>query len=591
MNWRMKMKPKYELSCIVGGQQGEGIESVGEILAKTMGRMGYCLYGSRNFSSRIKGGHTDFSLRISQDYVYNNSETVDILIAFDEDTINLHQNSLVEHGVILADPKTVKIDQLSLRSDIHFYEVPFSNLAQEISSNILKNMVSIGAICLLLKQPLDVFEKAAQEQFEKKGEKIVENNVSALRKGYEYTKELTDTRFLLEKTSSGQKVFLSGNEAISLGSILGGCRFMAGYPITPASEVLENLTKIIPEYGGVVVQTEDELAAVAMVIGAGYTGARAMTATAGPGLSLMQEAIGLSGAGEIPIVIVDCQRGGPSSGMATKFEQSDLNALLFGTHGESQRIILSPSTVYEAFMDMPKAFNLAEEFQCPVFVASDLLLSTSKQTFDIEDIDQIKISRGKRVSSEELLVSEQPFYNRFADTADGITPRSIPGQAKGMHHVTGIEHGPSGHPSENPDNRITQMEKRARKLQTVPLDQSIKYEGKESADIVLIGFGSTYGAMREARMQLEKSGASIGHIQVRMIQPLPIKELSKYTNIASTVIIVEQNSTGQLANIIKQSIPIHTKMYSCLKYNGVPIAPSEITSFAESIVSIKKELV
>jgi 2-oxoglutarate/2-oxoacid ferredoxin oxidoreductase subunit alpha len=585
------MKAMNELSCIIGGQQGEGIESVGEILAKAMGRMGYGLFGSRNFSSRIKGGHTDYNLRISQEYVYNNSEEIEIIIAFDEDTILLHQNSVVKNGVILADPKTVNLKNITTRSDVHYIEVPFSQLAVEINGAILKNMISIGAACLLLNKPLDEFEKAIQEQFSKKGEKIVEMNIKALHKGYERLGELTEIRFPLNPAASGQKIFLSGNEAISLGAVLGGCRFMAGYPITPASEVLENLTKMIPQYGGVVVQSEDELSAIGMVIGAGYTGVRAMTATAGPGLSLMQEAIGLSGAGEIPIVIVDCQRGGPSSGMATKFEQSDLNAMMFGTHGESPRIILSPSTVIEALLDMPKAFNLAEEYQCPVFVASDLLLATSKQTFELMDIEQIDINRGNMISDEELLGNEKQFYNRFAITQNGISARSIPGQKKGTHHVTGIEHGPTGHPSESPENRNAQMNKRSTKLQHVPQDQSIKFEGDKKPDILLVGFGSTYGAIQEARRHLEELGCSIGHAHIRMLQPLPKEEISKYTGHAQTVIIIEQNSTGQLANIIKQSLAIHDKLHSCLKYNGVPLSVSDITSFVEQIRSIKKELV
>lgn len=585
------MNSKFEVSCIVGGQQGEGIESVGEILAKALSRMGYYVYGSRNFSSRIKGGHTDFNLRICNDYIYNNSEEIDFIIAFDEETIQLHHKSLVPNGIVLADPKTVNFEKLMLRSDIQLFEVPFSKIAVEINNSILKNIVSIGTACLLLQKPLKVFEEAIKEQFNKKGENIVDLNIQALRKGYDYLSEVINIRISLEPADSHQKIYLSGNDAISLGAVLGGCRFMAGYPITPASEVLENLTKLLPNYGGVVVQSEDELSAIAMVIGAGYTGVRAMTATAGPGLSLMQEAIGLSGAGEIPIVIVDCQRGGPSSGMATKFEQSDLNAMISGSHGESPRIVLTPGTVLEALTDTQRAFNLAEQYQCPVFVASDLLLATSKQTIDISEINQLQINRGQMISDEELLKNEQQFYSRFALTNTGISPRSIPGQKKGTHHVTGIEHGPTGHPSENPENRISQMNKRSNKLNYVPKEEVIKHEGSTDAELLLVGFGSTYGAIREAKMQLEKSGFSCAHAQIRMIQPFPVEELSGYTDRALTVIIVEQNSTGQLANVIKQNSPIHSKLHSCLKYNGVPITASEITSFVMQIVSIKKELV
>lgn len=581
----------HELSCLVGGQQGEGIDSVGEILAKTMGRLGFYLFGYRNFSSRIKGGHTDFNLRISTDKIYSTSEQLEIIIAFDEETIKLHQKSMVKNGVIVVDPKSINIDKLSIREDIHYLEIPFNQIAIDSGSAQMKNVVAVGAACALLDQSLEVFEQAIEEQFKKKGETVVQTNIEAVRKGYKHLQKLIDTRFQLECVESEKSMFLSGNDAIALGAVLGGCRFMAGYPITPASEVLENLIRLIPEYGGVVVQTEDELSAVAMVIGAGYSGSRAMTATAGPGLSLMQEAIGLSGAGEIPIVIVDCQRGGPSSGMATKFEQSDLNAMIVGTHGESPRIVLAPSTVEEALLDMPKAFNLAEQFQCPVFVASDLLLATSKQSCAIIDYNEIKIDRGKLISNEELLASEDSVYKRFAVTEDGISPRSIPGQKKGMHHVTGIEHGPTGHPSENPDNRIAQMNKRMNKLQFVPQHDAIKYEGDKQPDVLLIGFGSTYGVIREARMSMEKNGLKIGHAHLRMIHPLPATDLSQYVSHASTVITVEQNFTGQLADMIKKHMDIHSKLHSCLKYNGVPISCSEITSFAKKVVPTYKEMV
>lgn len=585
------MIQKQEISIIIGGQQGEGIESVGEILAKSMSRLGYHLFGSRSFSSRIKGGHSDFNLRINKERVYNNSEELDMIIAFDEDTVKLHQKSLNHTGIILADPKLVEINDLDLKNSSQYFEIPFTQLAVDLGSGMMKNMIAVGTAAYLLNQNIEEFEKAIQEQFSKKGTSIVEKNIEAFRKGYKFAQANINNSFHLPQIVGNQRIFLSGNEAISLGAALGGCRLMAGYPITPASEVLESLMKMIPEFGGVVVQTEDELAAISFVIGAGYSGARAMTATAGPGLSLMQEAIGLSGATEIPVVIVDCQRGGPSSGMATKFEQSDLNAMLGGTHGESPKIILSPSNVVEALLDMPKAFNLAERYQCPVFVASDLLLSTSKQTLDFEDIEEITIDRGKIVSEETLLENMGPFFERFAVTEDGISPRSIPGQKKGMHHVTGIEHGPSGHPSENPENRVAQMDKRKRKLEHIPLDDSIKYAGSKEPEILFVGFGSTYGVMHEARKELMELGIEIGHAHIRMLSPFPVSELTEYTDRADKVIIVEQNSTGQLAYLIKQYLPIHSKTHSCLKYSGVPISSSEILSFVNGIQSINKEMV
>lgn len=585
------MESRSELSCLVGGQQGEGIESVGEILAKSMGRIGFYLFSYRNFSSRIKGGHTDFNLRISNDQVYNTAEKIEIVIAFDEETINLHQASMIEGGVILFDPKTVKMDNIAISEGVHLYEFPFYEMAKEIGSPLMKNIVAVGAACALLSHPIETFERAVKEQFEKKGEAIVNKNIVALQKGFEYLQQLTTIRFTLEDPEPGDHIFLSGNDAITLGSILGGCRFMAGYPITPASEILENLVRLMPQYGGVVVQTEDELAAIAMVIGAGYAGTRAMTASSGPGISLMQEAVGLAGMTEVPVVIVNCQRGGPSSGMATKVEQSDLNAMITGTHGEAPRIVLAPSTVEEAINDMQKAFNLAEQFQCPVFIAADLLLVTSKQTVESNDFQQAKLERGKMISDAELLDNPDKMFKRFEVTEDGISPRSIPGQRKGMHHFTGIEHSQTGHPSEDPNNRVAQMNKRARKLQFVPQDDAIKYDGNKQPEVLFIGFGATYGAIREARMELEGHGVKVGHAQIRMVHPLPKMELSNYIEEARTVIVVEQNSTGQLANAIKQKINVHSKLHSCLKYSGIPFSRSDITSFYNETAIAYKELV
>ena len=277
----------------------------------------------------------------------------------------------------------------------------------------------------------------------------------------------------LDKADGQKRLFMIGNDAIALGAIAGGCRFMAAYPITPASEIMEYLIKKLPALGGAVIQTEDEIAAATMAIGANYGGVRAITASAGPGLSLKMEAIGLSGMTETPLVIVDTQRGGPSTGLPTKQEQSDLMAMIYGTHGEIPKIVLAPSTVQEAFYDTAEAFNLAEEYQCPVIILSDLQLSLGKQTVEPLEFDKVEIRRGKLITEDLPEIENKGYFKRYEVTEDGVSPRVIPGVKNGIHHVTGVEHDETGKPSESAVNRNLQMDKRFRKVEKIKFDTPV----------------------------------------------------------------------------------------------------------------------
>ena len=381
-----------QLSWKVGGQQGEGIESTGEIFAIALNRLGYYLYGYRHFSSRIKGGHTNNKIRVSTTEVRSISDDLDILVAFDQETVDVNYKELHSKGVILADskfdPKKPEDTQASM------YAVPFTEIATGLGTSLMKNMVAIGATSAVLDLDIQVFEEVVHEIFGKKGEQVVAKNMDAIKAGYDYMKEKLEAgvqTMQLEKADGKKRMFMIGNDAIALGAIAGGCRFMAAYPITPASEIMEYLIKKLPALGGTVIQTEDEIAACTMAIGANYGGVRAITASAGPGLSLKMEAIGLSGITETPLVIVDTQRGGPSTGLPTKQEQSDLMAMIYGTHGEIPKIVMAPSTVQEAFYDAAEAFNLAEEYQCPVILLTDLQLSLGKQTVEPLDFSKVEI--------------------------------------------------------------------------------------------------------------------------------------------------------------------------------------------------------
>jgi 2-oxoglutarate/2-oxoacid ferredoxin oxidoreductase subunit alpha len=567
-----------QLSWKVGGQQGEGIESTGEIFAIALNRLGYYLYGYRHFSSRIKGGHTNNKIRVSTTQVRSISDDLDILVAFDQETVDVNYKELHENGVILADAKFSPVKPEDTQAAM--YAVPFTEIATELGTSLMKNMVAIGATSAVLDLDIKVFEEVVQEIFGRKGEQVVAKNMEAIKAGFDYMKKQLGEGVQvmeLEKADGKKRMFMIGNDAIALGALAAGCRFMAAYPITPASEIMEYLIKELPPLGGAVIQTEDEIAACTMAIGASYGGVRALTASAGPGLSLKMEAIGLSGITETPLVIVDTQRGGPSTGLPTKQEQSDLMAMIYGTHGEIPKIVMAPSTVQEAFYDTAEAFNLAEEYQCPVIVLSDLQLSLGKQTVEPLNFENVEIRRGKLVTDEIPEIENKGYFKRYEVTEDGVSPRVIPGMKNGIHHVTGVEHDETGKPSESAANRIAQMDKRFRKVENIrfntPVYKNIKHE---DADILLVGFNSTRGAIEEAMVRLENDGLKVNHAHIRLIHPFPTDEVLPLVRSAKKVVVVENNATGQLANIMKMNVGHAEKIIKHVKYDGNPFLPHEV---------------
>ncbi|MED4968508.1 2-oxoacid:acceptor oxidoreductase subunit alpha [Parageobacillus toebii] len=567
-----------QLSWKVGGQQGEGIESTGEIFSIALNRLGYYLYGYRHFSSRIKGGHTNNKIRVSTTPIRSIADDLDILVAFDQESIDFNFHELRDGGIVIADAKfnpTIPEGQ-----NVTLYAVPFTDIATNLGTSLMKNMVAVGASSAVLGLDINVYQEVVQEIFGRKGQQVVEKNMEAIRAGAQYMKEQLGDHvqtMKLEKADGKKRMFMIGNDALALGALAGGARFMAAYPITPASEIMEYLIKKLPELGGAVIQTEDEIAACTMAIGANYAGVRAFTASAGPGLSLMMESIGLAGMTETPLVIVDTQRGGPSTGLPTKQEQSDLMAMIYGTHGEIPKIVMAPSTVQEAFYDMVEAFNLAEEYQCPVIVLSDLQLSLGKQTVEPLEYDKIEIRRGKLVKDELPPLEKKDNFKRYEVTEDGISPRVIPGTPNGIHHVTGVEHAETGRPSEVAANRNAQMDKRLRKLKHIqfntPVHKNVKHD---EADLLIVGFISTRGAIEEAIDRLEQDGVKVNHAHIRLLHPFPTEEVLPLVESAKKVVVVEQNATGQLANILKMNVGHAEKISSVLKYDGNPFLPNEV---------------
>ncbi|WP_152392544.1 2-oxoacid:acceptor oxidoreductase subunit alpha [Paenibacillus guangzhouensis] len=574
-----------QLSWKIGGQQGEGVESTDRIFSTALNRLGYYLYGYRHFSSRIKGGHTNNKIRISTKPIRAISDDLDILVAFDQESIDLNAHELRPGGVVVADAKFNPTLPEGINAKL--FPVPITAIADELGTSLMKNMVASGASWALLGLPLEVFNKAVEEEFGRKGAAVVEKNVEAVRRGSEFVLELAGgplEEFKLQPADGEQKLFMIGNDAMALGALAAGCRFMPAYPITPASEVMEYLIKKLPKFGGTVIQTEDEIAAITMAIGANFAGARSMTASAGPGLSLMMEAIGLAGMTETPVVIVDTQRGGPSTGLPTKQEQSDINAMIYGTHGEIPKIVLAPSSIEECFYDMIEAFNLAEKYQCPVIVLTDLQLSLGKQSCEELDYNKIVIDRGNLVRNAPELEPNQ-LFKRYEFTEDGISPRVLPGEKYGIHHVTGVEHDETGRPSESAVNRKKMMDKRLGKMDNIKVTNPIHVDAPhEEPDLLIVSMSSTGGTVDEARARLEAQGLTTNHITVRLLYPFPTEQFAPYAEKAKKIIVLENNATAQLASQIKLNVGHADKIESVLKYDGNPFLPSIVYNACKELV-------
>jgi len=574
-----------DFSWKVGGETGEGIDSTGEIFGSTLNNMGYYTYAYRHFPSRIRGGHTNYKIRISPRQVRSGGNTLDMLIAFDQESIDHNYPELVRGGVVVFDsssfePELPDDDEKELR----VLGVPLTDIAKDCGMAIMKNIVAVGVSAALVGVDIENFRTAIEERWGSKGAKVVDANLGALKAGADYCLENFGQTDELPPLQTDERHYLmTGNEALAFGALVGGCRFLAAYPITPASEIMEWLIRNLPDYGGVAIQAEDELAAINMVIGAAFSGARAMTSTSGPGLSLMMEGLGLAGMTETPIVLVDVQRAGPSTGMPTKLEQSDINEAVFGSHGEIARVVIAPATVEDCFYLGAEAFNVAERFQCPVLMVTDLAMGMGKVSVDHFDLDRIKIDRGRILTDDEIEQLED--FKRYELTESGISPRVLPKSPKTIYQARGVEHDEYGHRTEDPDMRVKQMNKRLRKLDPIrQVDWALMAEGEEEADVLIVSMGSTLGPIEEAMEKLAEEDASVAHLHLRLLEPLPVEQLSSHFEKAGKIVVVEHNAQGQLANLIKGKMGLDRELLRLRKYNGEPFLPEEVYEYVRGVL-------
>ncbi|MBQ8887462.1 MAG: 2-oxoacid:acceptor oxidoreductase subunit alpha [Candidatus Gastranaerophilales bacterium] len=582
-----------DLKVKISGTSGQGIISAGDILSYATARKGYYVTTFRAFPSEIRGdGKCYYTLRISENRRLTATGETDILVCLDETTIYEGLNKISSNGVLIYDSELVT-ELKESREDIVIYGLPLTTLAKELNSERSRNMVALGVVVGLLKN-LNLEEQILSDielRYKLKSQEIIDVNKKALNIGFEYACKKLVRKDIYDKVNmqiSGAKLIMSGNEAIGLAALAAGCRFFSGYPITPATEIMEWLAKELPKFGGKMVQCEDEIAAINYALGASFAGVKSMTATSGPGLSLMQEAIGLASMSELPVVIADVQRCGPSTGMPTKTEQSDLCAAIYGTHGDCPKIVLAPMNVEDCFYQTINAFNFAEQYQVPVIILSDASLGPRRECVDLIDLDNLKI-----VNRHKPQLKEGDIYNRFEDTPSGISPITSVGDKYGEHVITGLEHTEANAPTPAADVHRKMTEKRFRKLETATGQFSkAKTYGSEDASIGIISWGSTSGAVFEAIDMAQKQGIKVQALYPRTLYPLPTDWIKNFIKNKDVVIVVEANYNAQFkSTIVERCTHINRGMevLEFLKYDGTPFNPEEIYDEIQKVAKLQKD--
>jgi 2-oxoglutarate/2-oxoacid ferredoxin oxidoreductase subunit alpha len=625
------------INWMAGGPQGSGVDTASTIFGRACGYGGLYVFGRREYHSNIKTMHSYFHQRISKQPTLSNISDVDLLAAFDAETVVRHVSEVVTGGGIIVDSRDLGVNVLkdiatfsedykeqvnafmerngvgetvndflsyATKKNILVFQVPYMELLTQIGQklNIEKvsllskmiNVLSIGVSFALLKYDKKLVEDAIKATFH---EKIVAMNMAAVDYAYEYAEKTFDVngfKHKLEKQPVNEKrIFLTGNQAVAMGKVLGGCRVQTYYPITPAADESEYLEahEILKTKQGqeaiIVIQTEDEIAAVNSASGACLAGARAATSTSGPGFSLMAEGLGWAGNNEVPLVITYYQRGGPATGQPTRHCQQDLRFVMHAAHGEFARIILASGDIQECFFDAAHVFNLAEKYQMPVIHLLDKAMANCSQTYPEFDYGKVKINRGLIVGEKEL---EGKVYKRFQFTESGVSPRAFIGTKNAIQWYTGDEHNEMGHINEEPIIRRKMVEKRINKLELVdnevPMDLKINFFGDKDAENIVVSWGSPKGAIIESINQLKDEGYKIGFMQVRMIHPLPSAYIREILKNKKRVIDIEDNHNAQLGGVITEQSLVKPNYY-ILKYTGRPMMTTEVYQALKLILTDK----
>ncbi len=628
-----------DFSWMIGGAQGSGVDTPASIFAKAVATAGFYVYGTREYYSNIKGEHSYFQVRFGRSFLRSHVNTVDMLATFDDETVARHAFEVRKGGAIILDQGVVgnKIDdiptiepnvarflkadldknglpntigsilEIARRRGVHIYPIEYTDILKTVGEKLgetslssltrMTNVLSVAASFALLSFPKGIVADAIRKQFSSKP-KVAAMNVAGVDETYAYLAEhfmgSFDYKFEPARSNGERRVLIRGTTAVGIGKIAAGCRLQTYYPITPASDESEYLEEhesldlhetlgaeaaATSQGSLVVIQTEDETAAILMAIGGGLAGVRASTSTSGPGFCLMAEGMGWAGMNEVPVVVTLYQRGGPSTGLPTRHAQGDLRFALHVGHDEFPRIILASGDIEESFYDVTKAFNFAERYQVPVIHLLDKAMANADQTCLMFDPSEVKIDRGSLIRGE-VKESEDKGFERFEFTQTGISPRPVIGAKGGIFWNSGDEHDEKGHITEDPTNRMRMMEKRMGKLEVaageIPLEDKLRFHGPEDAPITIVSWGSPKGAILDAMDALkQQDGISVNFLQLRLMSPFPAEEVKEALSRSKRLVDIEMNYSGQFAGLLREKTGISAD-YHIVKYNGRPMSCEEI---------------
>jgi len=570
-----------DYSIKIGGEAGQGIQTVGDTLAKVFSRTGFHVFTNQDYESRVRGGHNFYQIRFSDKPVMASRDKFDILVALDKESMERHGKELSAIGQIMYDATAIGIP--APKSQIpaaNYLDIPFTKLAEESGgSKIMANTVATGAVLGMLGMDMDILIAIIKDTFKNKGEHVIDSNISAAMAGHDFAmKNCMKCSFSPNTAglSFKPKMLINSVEAIGLGAIASGCKFYSAYPMTPSTGIMNYIAGKEKEFGIIVEQAEDEISAINMALGASFAGARAMTGTAGGGFALMVEGLSLSAMTETPVVIALGQRPAPATGFPTRTEQGDLLFALHTAHGEFPRIVFAPGTPEQAFYLTNKAFDLAEKYQVPAIIIFDQYLSDSEWTFEEFVPEKIKYTDYRLRGDAFKNLKE---YKRHAYTDTGVSPMGIPGDAEHLVVTDSDEHDEEGHIVEDAETRIKMVDKRLfKKLPLIKreMEPPVLY-GDNKPEVIITGWGSNYGIMKEAVDELSKS-RRIAMLHFSEIYPFPSTDRFDYLNIlknAKTTICIENNATGQFARLMRAETGYSFNKF-INRYDGRPFTLEEL---------------
>ncbi|MCB2182425.1 MAG: 2-oxoacid:acceptor oxidoreductase subunit alpha [Desulfobulbaceae bacterium] len=545
-----------DYSIRIAGEAGQGLQTIGAALGKIFSRLGYHVFTHQDYMSRVRGGHNYYQIRLSEKAISASRDVIHILVALNIESIDMHRLSLHSDGIILYEPQNDEEEE-----DEQFLATAFTQIAKDAGGNkIMANVVAVGAILGLFGFDLQVAEEIIKESLAKKSGEIIEGNLKAMQAGSDYVRKNCRKldRFQTVEAEQDNLMLINGVQAIGAGAVMSGVRFYAAYPMTPSTGIMVYLAGKAVDFGIIVEQAEDEISAINMALGASYAGIRAMTGTSGGGFALMTEGVSLAGITETPIVIAEMQRPGPATGLPTRTEQSDLDFVIHGGHGEFPRVVLTPGTPEQAFYAANKAFDLAEKYQIPVFIQADQYLGDTEWTYRDFDLSDLSY-KDYRLRHKDL--AELKDYKRYAVSSDGISPMAVPGESRHLVVVDSDEHDEDGHIIEDAETRIRMFDKRLHaKMERLRKEISppVLYGERTAPEIILVCFGSTYGVIREAVDILGKD-YSLAMLHFSEVYPFPALnefDYADYLRKARSTVCIENNATGQFNRLLRAEMGI-----------------------------------